>query len=229
MSELHTAARRVAQPFPGLLDQVRVVPFRVAGPGPGRSEEFRMLCARLNHLQDMKGLRTMVVSSPGAGEGKSFVAAHLALAEAELKDHVTLLCDFDFRHPVLHDVFGIQRTPGLADYLQNSADLNQIVKRIGDSNLYVMPAGSQHPNPVELLTLPHARRLLEELSGTFNWIILDTAPLLEAADANLLSTYADGTLLVVRTATTELKSIPVAIRSLSRDNVVGVVVNGSFR
>jgi len=229
MSELHSAARRAVRPFPGLLDQIETVAFRTAEPRPANSEPFRMLCTRLNHLKELNGLRTIAISSPGAGEGKSFIAAHLALAQAELKDNLTVVCDFDFRRPVLHDMFGIPRTPGLADYLQNSVELHEVIKRIGLTNLYVIPAGCRHVNPLELLTLPRAKQMLEELPAAFDWIILDTPPLLSAADGNLLSTYSDGTLLVVRTAATELNSIPLAIRSLSENNIVGIVVNGQIR
>jgi capsular exopolysaccharide synthesis family protein len=227
MSELHTAARRAIEPAPGLLEQVASVPFRTADSLSSAGEEFRMLSTRLNHIQGLKGIQTITVSSPATGEGKSFVAANLALAEAQLKDNLTLLCDFDFRHATLHELFGVERMPGLTDYLQNRAELHQAMRRIGDTNLYVMPAGSQVVNPLELLTLKKVKQTLDQLAGTFSWVILDSPPLLSAADGNLLSTLSDGTLLVVRMGATSLKSIPLAIQSLCHNNVLGVVVNGS--
>jgi len=227
MSELHTAARRAIEREPGLLEQVASVPLRASDLLSGGAEEFRTLRTRLNHLQGPKALHTITVSSPAPGEGKSFVAANLALAEAQLKDNLTLLCDFDFRHATLHELFGIERTPGLTDYLQNRAELHQAMGRIGGTNLYVMPAGSQVANPLELLTLKEVKQTLDQLADTFAWVILDSPPLLSAADGNLLSTFSDGTLLVVRMGVTALKSIPLAIQSLCHNNVLGVVVNGA--
>jgi protein-tyrosine kinase len=229
MSEQHTAARRALRPEPGLLEQVASVPFRAPDLLFGGGEEFRMLCTRLNHIQGLKTLRTITVSSPAPGEGKSFVAANLGLAEAQLKDNLTLLCDFDFRHATLHEIFGIGRTPGLTEYLQNRACLHEAMRRIGDTNLYVMPAGSEVVNPLELLTLKEVKQTLEQLTDTFGWVILDSPPLLSAADGNLLSTLSDGTILVVRMGATALKSIPLAIQSLCHNNVLGVVVNGAVR
>jgi len=229
MSELHTAARRAIEPEPGLPEQVASVPFRAPDLAMGVGEEFRMLSTRLNHIQGLKALHTVTVSSPAAGEGKSFVAANLALAESQLKDNLTLLCDFDFRRATLHEVFGIDRSPGLTDYLQNQVELHQAMRRIGDTNLYVMPAGAEVVNPLELLTLKKVKQTLDQLADTFAWVILDSPPLLSAADGNLLSTLSDGTILVVRMGTTEMKSIPLAIQSLCHNNILGVVVNGSVR
>jgi protein-tyrosine kinase len=226
MSERHTAARRAIEREAGLLEQVASVPSRPADSLFSGGEEFRMLSTRLNHIQGLKDIQTITVSSAALGEGKSYVAANLALAEAQLKDNLTLLCDFDFRHATLHDVFGIERAPGLTDYLQNRVELHQAMRRIGSSNLYVMPAGSEVVNPLELLTLKKVKETLDQLADIFAWVILDSPPLLSAADGNLLSTLSDGTLLVVRIGATELKSIPLAIQSLCHNNVLGVVVNG---
>ena len=81
------------------------------------SEEFRTLRTRLEQLQATRAIQTVLVTSPSPGEGKSFTAANLALAEAQLADNPTLLCDFDLRSPTLHSVFQIDRSPGISDYL----------------------------------------------------------------------------------------------------------------
>jgi len=226
MSELHAAVRRAMGREPRLLDQVASVPFRPSALPLSAAEEFRMLCTRLNHIQELKAVRTITVSSPGPGEGKSFVAAHLALAESQLKDNLTLLCDFDLRRPSLHQLFGIERTPGLTEYLRNQAELCQAMRRIGDTNLYLMPAGAEIVNPLELLTLKKVKDTGDRLADIFAWVILDSPPLLSAADGNLLSTLSDGTILVVRFGTTGLGAIPLAIQSLCQNNVLGLVVNG---
>ena len=91
----------------------------------------------------------------------------------------------------------------------------------------MMPAGAEVTNPLELLTLKKVKQTLDQLRDVFSWVILDSPPLLAAADGNLLSTLSDGTILVVRIGSTALHAIPSAVRSLCHNNVLGVVVNGS--
>src|ERR1700689_415867 len=137
------------------LELVRVAPFRAEIP----SEEFRTLRTRLEQLQATRMIQTVLVASPSRGDGKSFTAVNLALAEAQLDDNPTLLCDFDLRSPTLHSVFRIDRSPGISDYLLGKADLHGAMRRIGNSNLLVMPAGQAVINPLELLHLKEVRRL----------------------------------------------------------------------
>jgi capsular exopolysaccharide synthesis family protein len=222
----------------GLLEQIEEVPWN---PAPGAhlidatrpeaspTEEFRSLRTRLNHLQGQQPLHTIVVTSASPAEGKSFSASNLALVESHLAGSNTLLCDFDFRRPILHNLFNLSRSPGLTDYLQGKASLGQVIKRIQGTNLYVMPAGGVVVNPLELLNLREVKVLLDRLPTIFNWVILDTPPLLFAADANLLSTYCDGTLMVVRLGQTTVESVTRAMQGLSHNNVIGVICNGAAR
>ncbi len=190
------------------------------------SEEFRTLRTRLEQLQSTRTIQTVLVTSPSPGEGKSFTAANLALAEAQLADNSTLLCDFDLRNPILHSVFHFDRSPGISDYLSGKVDLQEALRRIGDSNLFVMPAGEVAINPLGLLHLKEVRRLMDRLRNTFRWILLDSPALLVASDANLLAALADGTLLVTRIGVTSADSMGRAIGSLGEDNILGIVANG---
>jgi protein-tyrosine kinase len=200
-----------------------------ARPHDAPMEEFRSLRTRLNHLQTLQPIHTVVVTSPSPAEGKSFAAANLAIAQGQLAGNRTLLCDFDFRRPSLHESFQISRSPGLTDYLLGKAQLHEIIKKISGLSLYVIPAGEAVINPLELLNLPDVKRLLELLPAVFNWIIMDTPPLLFAADANLVSTLSHGTILVVRIGSTTIDSVTRAMQSLCQNNVLGVVVNGARR
>jgi Mrp family chromosome partitioning ATPase len=107
--------------------------------------------------------------------------------------------------------------------------LAQALRRLEGMNLYLLPAGSPVKNPLELLNLREVKLLLDRLPSLFNWIILDSPPLLFAADANLLSTMCHGTLLVVRIGHTTIDSVTRAMQSLCNNNVVGIVVNGARR
>jgi len=191
------------------------------------SEEFRSLRTKLNYMQTLQSLHTVVVTSASPAEGKSFTAMNLALAESHLADNSVLIADFDLRRPTLHNLLQLDRSPGISDYLLGEAPLEKAIKRITGSNLYFMPAGKPVKNPLELLNLREAKVLLEELHTAFNWTFFDTPPLLFSADANLLAALTDGTILVVRIGSTTIDTISRAVQSLNENNVLGVVANGA--
>jgi len=187
------------------------------------------LRTRLNHMQSLQPIHTTVITSPSPAEGKSFAAANLALAQSQLAGNYTLLADFDFRRPIVHNLFQTERSPGITDYLQGKIQLHEAIRRVGDSNLFIMPAGEAVINPLELLNLREVKSMLDRLPDLFNWVILDSPPLLFAADANLLSTLCHGTILVVRIGSTTIDSVTRAMQSLCQNNVLGIVVNGARR
>jgi len=222
----------------GILDLVQEIPFNPAPeahlidasrPHEAPMEEFRTLRTRLNHLQGLQPIHNIVVTSPSPAEGKSFAAVNLALAESHLTDNLTLLADFDFRRPIVHSMFQVDRSPGITDYLLGKAKLHEVIRKVAGTNLYIMPAGEAVINPLELLNLQEVRTMLDNLPQVFNWVILDSPPLLFAADANLLATLCQGTVLVVRIGTTTIDSITRAMQSLCENNLLGIVVNGARR
>lgn len=191
------------------------------------AEEFRTLRTRLNHLQTLQPLHTVVVTSPSPAEGKTFTAVNLALAEAHLAESSVLLGDFDLRRPIIHNLFQVDRAPGLSDYLTGKCTFSQALRHVEGMNLYLLPAGSPVKNPLELLNTRTAKVLFEELPRSFSWAIFDTPPLLFSADANLLSTMADGTILVVKIGSTTFDNVTRAMQSLCENNVLGIVANGA--
>ena len=221
---------------PGMLAAVRVVPF---SPAPEShlldlnnshetpAEEFRTLRTRLNHLQSLQPLHTIVVTSPSPAEGKTFTAVNLALAQSHLAESSVLLGDFDLRRPIVHNLFQIDRAPGLSDFLTGQCTFAQAIRRVEAMNLYLLPAGSPVKHPLELLNMRQAKLLFEELPRSFNWAVFDTPPLLFSADANLLSTMADGTILVVKIGSTTFDNVTRAMQSLCENNVLGIVANGA--
>lgn len=220
------------------LDLLRTVPFRPSSdavlvdplrPFETPSEEFGTLRTNLAHLKAERNIRTVLITSPSQGEGKSFAAANLALAKAQLAGNPTLLCDFDLRCSSLHHIFQLDRAPGLSDYLLGRAGLPEVIQHVGAGNLFVMTAGAPVINPLELLHLDETRRLLENLSSRFRSVILDSPPLAAASDANLLATLADATLLVTRLGATRVDAMGLAIRSIGQSNVLGIIANGGPR
>jgi len=236
---MQSAATAVlTHPLEGLLERIQTVAYRPspdsllidpANPHEAPTEEFRTLRTRLNHMQSLQPIHTAVVTSPSPAEGKSFAAINLALAQSQLAGNATLLCDFDFRRPIVHSLLQLDRSPGATDYLLGRIPFHEAIRRIGDSHLYVMPAGEAVINPLELLNLKEVKDMLDQLPTVFNWVILDSPPLLFAADANLLSTLCHGTILVVRIGATTIDSITRAMQSLCQNNVLGIVVNGARR
>ncbi len=211
-------------PFAPAPDVLLVNP---AKPKEAPAEEFRSLRTRLNHLQSSQNLHLLVVSSASPGEGKSFTACNLAMSQAQLSGKRILLADFDFRRPSVDRIFNLKGKLGLTDFLMGRAGIPDILNRVEGTNLYIIPAGGSVPNPLELLNLPECGDLLQSLREQFDWVILDSPPLLFAADGNLLATMADGTILVVRIGATTYDSVSRAIQSLCENNVLGVVVNGA--
>jgi len=219
-----------------LLANVIEIPFEPApesylidwrAPQEMPSEEFRSLRTRLNHLHETQRVHTLVVSSPSPAEGKTFTSANLALAQSHLAEKQVLLADFDLRRPMVHDLFQTDREPGLSDYLMGKVEFSAALRKIADTNLYIMPAGSHVKNPLELLNLKQVKELFDELPRVFHWSIIDTPPLLFSADANLLATLADGTLLVVKIGATTFDNVIRAMQSLCENNVLGIVANGA--
>jgi len=221
---------------PRILQSVQEVPFQ---PAPEShlldlqrthetpAEEFRTLRTRLNHLQTLQPLHTMVITSPSPAEGKTFTAVNLALAESQRSENLVLLGDFDLRRPLIHNLFQVDRAPGLTDYLMGEAPLSRALRKVAGMNLYILPAGSPVKNPLELLNTRQCKTLFQELPKVFTWAIFDTPPLLFSADANLLSTMADGTVLVVKIGATTFDNVTRAMQSLCENNVLGIVANGA--
>jgi receptor protein-tyrosine kinase len=219
----------------GLLSRCATIPFQpvpeahlinVERPHEVPGEEFRTLRTRLNHMQTQQDLHSIVVTSASPAEGKTFTAVNLALAQAQLELPV-LMVDLDLRRPVVHNLFQCDKTPGFSDFLLAERKLEECVRRIEGTNLYFLPAGTQVRNPLELLNMRQVKQALDAFRKYFHWVILDTPPLLFSADANLLATLTDGTLIVVRIGSTTYDTVIRAMQSLCENNVLGIVANGA--
>jgi receptor protein-tyrosine kinase len=197
-------------------------------PAEMPGEEFRSLRTRLNHLQTLQKLQTVVITSASPAEGKTFTALNLALTQAQLSENPVLMADLDLRRPSVHRLMQIDRGLGFSDYVQGNAPLESCLRRIRGTSLYVMTAGSPVKNPLEVLGNRETRITIEErFPRLFKWSILDSPPLLFSADANLLATLADGTIIVVRVGATTYDNIVRAMQTLCENNVLGIVVNGA--
>jgi protein-tyrosine kinase len=189
------------------------------------SEQFRTLRSRLYQMRASQTLRILLVTSSVPAEGKTFVTNNLAQAIVRQPDRRALIIDADLRCSRLHVPLGAPASPGLTEYLKGEVDEMAIIQHGLEGNLCFIPGGNQVTNPSELLTNGRLRILLDRVAPVFDWIIMDSAPLLPVADSSFLADLVDGVLLVVRAGQTPAETAQRACQELQGRNVVGVVLN----
>ncbi len=197
-------------------------------PDHPASEAYRTLRTNVTFVNaEQRELQSLVVTSPGPGEGKSTTAANLAITLAQ-QGSKTLLVDADLRRPLVHRAFNLVQEPGLTDILVGTATLREAIRPNVVPKLDILPAGALPPNPSELLGSEAMARLLESLRGQYDTIIFDTPPTLAVTDATVLGASADAVILVVRAGETDEVAAQRAIAQLRRvqAKIAGTVLNG---
>jgi capsular exopolysaccharide synthesis family protein len=194
------------------------------------AEKFRVLGLKLRNLRERRKLKRIVVTGTLPEEGKSLVAANLALNQSRSKVLKTLLVDGDLRRPTLSSRFGFDRSlPGLSECLRGERQLSEVVYKLNGSGLWFLPAGRAPENPVELMQSGRLSELLDRLGKFFDWIVIDTPPVIPVADTTFWMKLADGVLVVVREGVSEKKLLERALDSFDRAALLGVVVNSCSR
>jgi capsular exopolysaccharide synthesis family protein len=190
------------------------------------AEAYRTLRTNLIFSQAVQSLNTLVVTSGSPAEGKTTTAANLAVSFAQQGMRV-LIVDCDLRRARLHKMFGVPREPGLTECVLGQFEHEAVTRSTSVPGLYILPSGLLPPNPSELLGGEKMKNTLQALSGAFDLVILDTPPLLAASDAAILSTLADGVVLVVRAGVTESEAAQQAMQQLASvgARVIGAVLN----
>jgi len=199
--------------------------FASRGFNPEAAEQFRTLRSRLYHLRDEASLRTVLITSPISGDGKTFVASNLAQAIVRQPDRRVLLIDADLRCSNLHKAFGAEPEPGLAEYLSGEAEEMAVIQHGQEGGLYFIPGGKPAPNASELLSNGRLKTLIEYSASCFDWIIIDSPPCLPDADPRMIAGLCDGTLLVVRAGSTPSSAAEKASQELQTTRFLGVVLN----
>jgi len=191
------------------------------------SESYRMIRTNILYSQTEEPIKTILVSSPGPGEGKTTTVTNLAITFANLGKE-TLLLDTDLRRPVIHRVFEINRDPGICHYLSgNETDFNTIIRETEIPNLFIVPAGISPPNPSELLGSKRMKSLIAQLKLEWDIILFDSPPITAVTDATMISTETDSMVLVVKAGSTIKESLTRALQSLQgvNTNLTGAVLN----
>ena len=189
------------------------------------AESYRSLRTNIQYSSIDKQVKTLVVTSSNAGEGKSTVSGNLAYTFFQSGKRV-LIIDCDLRKPSLHRKFNVSNEVGLTDVLVGTSELNKVMKKI-DDNLYLLTTGTLPPNPAEIIGSNTMENFLEQCKINFDYIILDTPPILPVTDSKLLAIKADATVVVVRSEISKSKHVSQAFKELEKvnANIIGTILN----
>jgi capsular exopolysaccharide synthesis family protein len=191
------------------------------------AEKFRFLGVRLRQLQQSRPLKKLLITSTIPEEGKSTVSANLATILARRQQPKILLLEGDLRRPSLSKQFGLGSIPGLSEWLQGEPRPMKHIYRLEGPNLWFLPAGRPPENPLELMQSGRLSELMTQLSGWFDWIIIDSPPILPLADTSVWARLADGILLVTREGTTKKGMLQRGLQALEQSKLLGAVVNSA--
>jgi len=189
------------------------------------AEQFRAIRSKLTQREEQGPLRTIGITSPASGEGKSVTAANLALTMAQELQRSVLLIDGDLRTPAVHSLFATDRGPGITEVLSGEASLDDALVHLPELRLTLLPAGGAADYPTELLGSTSMRRLLDALGSRFDRIVLDLPPAMPLADVGTLAPHLDGVLMVVRAGVTQRPTLDQALGIFEQQKVLGVVLN----
>jgi exopolysaccharide/PEP-CTERM locus tyrosine autokinase len=197
-------------------------------PNSYEAEQFRTLKTSLLFSSDRKAPRTIMVTSAVPDEGKSFVAANLAVTYAQSLDEHVLLMDCDLRLPTVHKVFGLpENYNGLSDILSGTIDIASGIYKTEVDKLNIIPGGRIPSNPTELLSSIRMQNLLKEVESRYHdrYVIIDSPPPLLTAESIAISRQVDGILIVVRHESTRRNDVKEMIDLLGREKIIGIIVN----
>jgi len=191
------------------------------------AEAFRLLGVRLRHLRRDRSLTKLLITSTIPQEGKSMVAANLACSLAVTTQQKVLLLEGDLRRPSLSHVFGLGKHPGLCECLQGERKLTACIFRFESPGLWVLPAGAAQNNALELLQSGRLSAIMDQLTEWFDWIIIDSPPVLPMADTSVLARLADGIILVTRQGITEKRNLQRGLEAIESKKLIGALLNCS--
>jgi protein-tyrosine kinase len=188
-------------------------------------EQYRHLASALHHAQGTRGMKTIMVASAVAAEGKTLTAVNLALTLSESFLRRVLLIDADFRRPSLHRIFAGSPENGLGDLLETAADAATVAPAPVTARLSLLASGKGLADPMAALSSERMGHVLAAAAARHDWVIVDTPPVGLFSDARLLATHADAVLLVVNAGRTPLDLLQRTVDAIGRDRILGVVLN----
>jgi capsular exopolysaccharide synthesis family protein len=196
-------------------------------PDSMAGEAFRTIRTRIQLTKlDKNALKTILVTSSAPQEGKTIIGINIGGSFAQ-SNRKTLVIDCDLRKPRVHEIFKTKRIPGLIDYLFDQVSLNEIIHKAEINNLDFITCGTIPPNPAEMLESEKMKIFLNEMKEKYDIILLDSPPIIAVTDSEILSTMADGTILVVSADTTEFELMERSVELMKTDksSFIGTILN----
>lgn len=214
---------------------VRPIPYNVSpssrlvsisDPKSLGAEKFRALANRLANIRSQREMKSLIVTSSVINEGKSVVAANLAFTLARYAKANVLLIEGDLHRPALTSLLGIGRPEGLGDWWEKPGEeIANFVCQLHELPLWFLSAGKTCDYPCDLLQSERLAAAMTSITSQYDWIIVDSSPVLPLVDANLWSRFVDGTILVVREKVTPVPALKKGLESLDNPKLIGIVVN----
>lgn len=203
-----------------------ISPITYTDPKSPAAEAYRTLRTNLGFASLDNPCRVIMVTSPGPNDGKSTIASNLAVVLAQA-GHMTLLVDCDLRKPMQHKIFTLENVQGVTNCILQHLEVRQVAKNGAVENLHVLTSGPIPPNPAEILASERAKEFLQELGQYYDYIVIDSPPVLAVTDASLMAQVVDGVILVVSSHETRREAAQEAKEQLAKANarILGVVLN----
>ena len=189
------------------------------------SEQFRLLAARLQQLQQSRAFKSILLTSSVAQEGKSLLTLNLAMSLAQGGQQKILVVDADLRKPGLCHTLRIDNRPGLKEWYRTDRPVSDFICRVDGVKVWVLPAGQEAVDALELLKSPRMSGLLASMSTVFDWVLIDSPPLLPIADAEVIASIADGTIMVVRRDKSPKSALKQALERVAPPKIIGFLLN----
>ena len=190
-------------------------------------EAFHLLGVRVRHLRRQRPLKRILVTSTIPQEGKSVVASNLACTLALRTQQKVLLLEGDIRRPTQSKIFGIAHKAGICEWLSGERPLIKSMYRLEGTGIWIFPAGVSSGNSLELLQSGRVGPMMEQLSNWFDWVIIDSPPILPLADTSVWTSVADGTLLVTRQGVTQKRQLQRGLEALGNQKLIGAILNSA--
>ena len=198
-------------------------------PTATECEQYRTLRTQLFHAAEKRETQVVVITSALAGEGKTSTALNLAIAIAQSKENRVLVLDGDLRRPNVASYLGMRPKAGLSEALKGEIGVLDSVICVEEPELYVLPVSHEATNPTEMLSSERFAEAISELRDYFDFILIDSPPVLPFADSRLLSNHSDAVILVIRAEKAPYETVEKAVEILPSGRVLGVVLNGAER
>jgi capsular exopolysaccharide synthesis family protein len=201
----------------------------LSDPSSPAAEAFRLLCVRLRHVRRNRPLTSILISSTSPEEGKSFAAANLACTLALGGQQNVLLLEGDVRRPSQGKIFRLRDMAGLCECLRGQRTLTESIHRIEEAGIWILPAGHESGKSPELLDSAKLTPMVQQMSRWFDWVIIDSPPVLPLADTSVWEKMADGVLIVARRGVTAKRKLKRGTEAIDKKKLIGAILNSSTR